>query len=343
MYGICFCVAVCGANYFNSYGIIKSPGTPEYLPNKNCEWIITVGDGQQIELNFKYFELEFNGVCKFDGLEIRNGGNSYSPLIGQFCGDTMPDTIKSFSNQLYLKFYSDSSRNGKGFEIEWDGTATGCGGILTSPRGSITSPGYPKAYGNNAQCEWRISVNEGSSIEIIFTDLDLETQSICAYDYLEIFDGTDSSASSFGKFCSSENHPMHLETSGNHAYIRMNTDDSHQGRGFSLKYSINCNRTIFADSGVIESPNFPNDYPNNLNCSWTVFVNQGNKINMEFSHFYFENAMQYHNETGAHVCNFDYLEITEINASKEPVNSKGKFCNVAPEPFNTTTERLVLK
>lgn len=299
--------------------------------------------GQQIELNFKYFEIEINNVCKFDGLEIRNGGNSYSPLIGLFCGDIIPDQIKSFSNELYIKFYSDSSRNDRGFEVEWDATATGCGGILTSPRGSITSPGYPKAYGHNAQCEWRISVNEGSSIEIIFTDLDLETQSICAYDYLEIFDGTDSSAGTFGKFCSSENHPMHLETTGNHAYIRMNTDDSHSGRGFSLKYSINCNRTIFADSGVIESPNFPNDYPNNLNCSWTVFVNRGNVINMEFSHFNFENAMQYHNETGAQVCTFDYLEITEINHSNEVGHSRGKFCNTAPEPFNTTTEQLVLK
>lgn len=288
-------------------------------------------------------ELEGNSVCKFDGLEIRNGGNSYSSLIGVFCGDIMPDTIKSFSNQLYIKFYSDSSRNGKGFELEWDGTATGCGGILTSPRGSITSPGYPMAYGNNAQCEWRISVNEGSSIEIIFTDLDLETQNVCAYDHLEIFDGTDSSASSFGKFCSSETHPMHLETSGNHAFIRMNTDESHQGRGFSLKYSINCNRTIFADSGIIESPNFPNDYPNNLNCSWTVFVNQGNTISMEFSHFDFENVMHYDNETGAHLCNFDYLEITDVTDAKEPVHSRGKFCNIAPEPFNTTTERVVLK
>ena len=335
--------SVCGASYFNSYGVIQSPGTPEYLSNKNCEWTITVPDGQQIELNFKYFELEHNNVCKFDGLEIRNGANNYSPLIGLFCGDIMPDPIKSFSNQLYIKFYSDSSRNEKGFQLEWDGTATGCGGILTSPRGTITSPGYPKAYGNNAQCEWRISVNEGSSIEIVFMDLEMETHNICEYDFLEIFDGIDSSGSSLGKYCSSENHPMLLETTGNHAYIRMKSDDSNQGRGFSLKYSMNCNRSIFANSGIIESPNFPNNYPNNLNCSWTVFVNRGNKINMEFSHFDLENVNKYHNETGEHECRLDYLDITEINESMKPVTSKGKFCNVAPEPFNTTTERVVLK
>ena len=31
-----------------------------------------------------------------------------------------------------------------GFEILWDGASTGCGGRLTSPTGSITSPNYPQ-------------------------------------------------------------------------------------------------------------------------------------------------------------------------------------------------------
>ena len=128
-------------------------------------------------------------------------------------------------------------------------------------------------------------------------------QAECKYDYLEIFDGSDSSSRSFGKFCSSENHPMHIETNENHALIRMNTDDSHAGRGFFLKYSIKCNRTIQLDAGVIESPNFPNDYPNNLDCKWRIVVSKGNKINMQFSHFYLENDNLFQNETNVRICN----------------------------------------
>lgn len=86
----------------------------------------------------------------------------------------MPATIKSFSNQLYLKFQSDRSVALKGFEFEWDGTSTGCGGILTSFKASISSPNYPLPYAHNAWCEWKISVNEGSSIDIIFTEIELE-------------------------------------------------------------------------------------------------------------------------------------------------------------------------
>lgn len=251
--------------------------------------------------------------------------------------------MTSHGNQLFFKFYSDSSRGGKGFEIEWDGTSTGCGGSITSTKGSISSPNHPKSYSHNAQCEWRISVSEGSVIEIIFTDLDMEAQTECKYDYLEIFDGIDSSTRSFGKFCSSENHPMHLETISNHALIRMNTDDSHSGRGFFLKYSSKCNRTINLDSGVIESPNFPNDYPSNLDCAWTIVVSKGNKINMQFSHFYLENDNMFNNGTTEHVCKYDYIEIYDLdNESKDEKSPRIKYCNHAPDIRTTTTDAVVI-
>jgi cubilin len=59
---------------------------------------------------------------------------SFSPLIGTFCGSNIPPNIKSFANKLYLKFVSDSSYTMRGFEIEWDGTSTGCGGVLSSTK-----------------------------------------------------------------------------------------------------------------------------------------------------------------------------------------------------------------
>lgn len=74
---------LCGANYFSSQGFIRSPGTPEYLPNKDCEWIITVPSGQQIELTFNYFDMEQHASCRFDGLEVRNGGNRFVLLTWQ--------------------------------------------------------------------------------------------------------------------------------------------------------------------------------------------------------------------------------------------------------------------
>lgn len=118
----------------------------------------------------------------------------------------------------------------------------------------------------------------------------LSSQRECKYDYLEIFDGIDASATSLGRFCSSENHPMNLATSANHAFIRMNTDDSHANRGFYLKYKTQCNRTITDNAGIIESLNFPDEYPANIDCSWTIVVPKGNRIHMQFSHFELEHG-----------------------------------------------------
>lgn len=41
-----------------------------------------------------------------------------------------------------------------------------CGGVLTSRRGTILSPGYPEPYDNNQNCVWKVSVPEGAGIQV---------------------------------------------------------------------------------------------------------------------------------------------------------------------------------
>lgn len=109
-----------------------------------------------------------------------------SPLIGIFCGTTIPKQIPSHTNNLYLKFHSDVALNRKGFKIFWDGTSTGCGGTLTSATGLITSPNYPQPYGQNAICLWKITTSAGSIIQLGLLDLSLEDHILCRLDYVEV-------------------------------------------------------------------------------------------------------------------------------------------------------------
>lgn len=321
--------------------MLRSPGWPgEYSPDRECVYIISVKTGRQIELNFTKFELEDHDDCSFDYVEVRNGGTVTSPLIGKYCGSKLPPILTSFSNQLYLTFKSDQSRNYAGFELEWDATATGCGGILTSHRGSLSSPNYPEAYGENAQCAWRITSNQGSTIQIVMADLDMENHPECNYDYLEIFDGRDSSGESFGRFCTQENVPLRIETVGNNAFIRMKSDISNQGRGFNLRYNTDCKRQLSGHTGVIESPNFPENYPVSIDCEWTINATKGNKLILEFSNFDLENFNSFHNNTH-HICNFDYLEILEYKGDNR-IESK-KYCNSAPPIIKSSGDRVVVK
>lgn len=87
-------------------------------------------NGHRISLNITDFVLEIpfvlgNKKCKFDYLEIRDGGYVSSPLIGRFCGTDIPRQILSQSNNLYLEFGSDNLDSGKGFQIYWDGSIKG--------------------------------------------------------------------------------------------------------------------------------------------------------------------------------------------------------------------------
>lgn len=86
-----------------------------------------------------------------------------------------------------MRFKSDSSQNGKGFKITWDSITTGCGGTLTAPTGSIISPNYPEPYSRNTECYWKILVNAGSLIQMVFADLELENHDKCLLDYVEVF------------------------------------------------------------------------------------------------------------------------------------------------------------
>lgn len=98
-----------------------------------------------------------------------------------------------------------------------------------------------------------------------------------------------------------------------------------------------CKREIREHRGIIESPNFPEKYPNNFNCEWTVIAPHGNKIFVAFSEFSMESA--YSEEDT--VCNYDYLQIDERN-DKEVLRSE-KYCNKMPNEFTSSSEIVLFK
>lgn len=60
-------------------------------------------------------QIERHDNCAYDYLEIRDGTNENSPLIGHFCGYDKPEDIRSTSNTLWMKFVSDGTVNKAGF------------------------------------------------------------------------------------------------------------------------------------------------------------------------------------------------------------------------------------
>ena len=54
-------------------------------------------------------------MCRFDYVEIRDGGDVTSTKLGRFCGSTKPNDIKSTGNQLFVRFHSNDWDQSTGF------------------------------------------------------------------------------------------------------------------------------------------------------------------------------------------------------------------------------------
>ncbi|XP_070403545.1 CUB and sushi domain-containing protein 3 isoform X5 [Nothobranchius furzeri] len=126
------CEAPCGGHYSAPSGVILSPGWPGYYKDSlSCEWVIESEPGRSIKIAFDRFQTELG----YDFLEIHDGPNLLSPLVGSFNGTQVPQFLFSSSNFLYLLFTTDNSRSNVGFKILYES--------VTVDSYSCLDPGIP--------------------------------------------------------------------------------------------------------------------------------------------------------------------------------------------------------
>ncbi|XP_034859738.1 CUB and sushi domain-containing protein 1 [Mirounga leonina] len=63
--------------------------------------------------------LNFSTEANHDYLEIQNGPQHTSPMIGQFSGSEPPSTLLSTTHETLIRFYSDHSQNRQGFKLAY--------------------------------------------------------------------------------------------------------------------------------------------------------------------------------------------------------------------------------
>ncbi|NXT67952.1 PAMR1 protease, partial [Chaetops frenatus] len=107
----------CGQVLRASRGQILLEGYPL---NARCEWTIHVQAGFNIELRFSMLSLEFDYMCQYDYVEIRDGDNLDSRIIKKFCGNERPPPIQSTGSSLHVLFQSDGSKNFDGFHAVFE-------------------------------------------------------------------------------------------------------------------------------------------------------------------------------------------------------------------------------
>ncbi|KAL4635859.1 procollagen C-endopeptidase enhancer 2-like [Arapaima gigas] len=215
-----------------------------------------------------------------------------------------------------------------------------CGGNMTRASGVFGSPGYPGVYPPNTKCVWKITVPEGRVVALTFRSIDLESDSLCRYDYVDVYSDY-LNGQRLGRFCGTFR-PGALISTTNSMSVHMVTDANTAGSGFLAVYSAAhpnergeryCGGRLVKPSGSLKTPNWPEkDYPAGVTCSWHIMAPRNQVIELKFEKFDLERD---------NYCRYDHVLIYnggEVNDDKRI----GKYCGDSPPAPIVSEENQLL-
>ncbi|XP_034843208.1 deleted in malignant brain tumors 1 protein [Mirounga leonina] len=107
----------CGGFLSQPSGYFSSPFYPGNYPNNaRCVWDIEVQSNYRVTVVFRDVQLE--GGCNYDYIEVFNGPSHSSPLIARVCDGTK-GSLSSSSNFMSIRFVSDGSITKRGFQASY--------------------------------------------------------------------------------------------------------------------------------------------------------------------------------------------------------------------------------
>ena len=65
------------------------------------------------------FKFNYYVNFRYDFVSVRDGGTTQSPLVGRYCGHSLPSSHLSTGNQLVIRFKSDHSVSHEGFRASY--------------------------------------------------------------------------------------------------------------------------------------------------------------------------------------------------------------------------------
>ncbi|XP_034295198.1 procollagen C-endopeptidase enhancer 2 [Pantherophis guttatus] len=203
-----------------------------------------------------------------------------------------------------------------------------CGGVLTGVSGFIGSEGFPGVYPPNSKCTWKITVPEGKVVVLSFRFIDLESDNLCRYDFVDVYNGH-VNGQRLGRFCGTFR-PGALVANSNKMLVQMISDANTAGNGFVAKYSAAephergdqyCGGRLDKPTGSFKTPNWPDrDYPAGVTCSWHIVAPKNQVIELKFEKFDLERD---------NYCRYDYVAV--FNGGKiNDARRIGKYCGDSP-------------
>ncbi|CAL8334186.1 unnamed protein product [Boreogadus saida] len=186
--------------------------------------------------------------------------------------------------------------------------------------GTIESPGFPNTpYPPNTIVRWELRADYGHVVKLDFDTFNLEDEEpdkTCKKDFVKIYDSLVAIESrAMEEICGyySPSDPLTFLSSHNVMLVTLVTNDEGDYPGIRAHVSqvpkdgpgMTCGGALSAAGGTFTSPNFPNYYPPNTVCVWTITVPSEKWISLTFTQFFLNEPGQGNSKK----CNKDYVEV----------------------------------
>ncbi|XP_026681657.1 LOW QUALITY PROTEIN: uncharacterized protein LOC103512334 [Diaphorina citri] len=293
-------------------GFITSPAFPSNYANNLDYWVTIRGPEEtRIVLAFLRLDLEPQSECLYDYVEMYHAASVTPPT--RLCGNHHSENCSE--RILHIPQTPLAERMLQ--EPFWLGLITvtvvllvsicsvhnksqnpvNANTSLTGTEGFITSPAFPSNYANNLDYWVTIRGPEETRIVLAFLRLDLEPQSECLYDYVEMYHAA--SVTPPTRLCG--NHhisaltQLNFVSENNEATLRFHSDYSVSASGFSIQWRAvdvsGCPiQLLTAREGVIFSPNYPHFLLAHLDCTFTVLAPAGRRVWLEIVDYNLEDV-----------------------------------------------------
>lgn len=311
----------CGGVLTEGMTRIIIPSMPANYGEIDCAWQYTSQSDRNIQMILNAPSMN----CDTDYLNFYRGRTSNRPRTARICSDSQITNHSVVINgqSAFIEYHSDNySPTGTPFQIDIITTDGICGGKLEAPNYLFSSPKNGTKYPANTECEWNIRSQNGYHIGLTFLNrFMIETSSTCNKDYIKIFDKVSGSYREIAKICGRD-FPKYLNSTGQEMKVIFHTDGDGDGDGFTGQWTENCGGIFRATSQpqYITSPRFPDPYPKNTYCNYSIVGNEGESVSVKFLKFDLEATNS--------LCNFDNLTIYKyaMYGWNGPVEEVGTYC-----------------
>jgi hypothetical protein len=226
-----------------------------YLNNSSCTWLIAPQDIEydsvkNIKLTFLKLDIEVNG----DTLYLYDGPDDSYPLLRAYTGNSIPASVTSVGNKVFVKFITNTSITKQGWQFDYESIfPVYCSGIttITSPSGSISDGSGEKKYSNNVNCRWKITPSGNMPVTFYFTSF----ETFDSTDIVKIYDLD--SQEVLGEFSGNQLPPAVTANSGRMLIIFM-TNSAGNAQGWSGEFFTSGVGLPETDSCLFETLIYPN-------------------------------------------------------------------------------------